>query len=222
MRPAIGSVLRASIAALSAALFPQMPVCPGTHIKIVSFLSALILCTSSCICISRGWSVLKFLGACRAEGESKKIMIFFFFWLVYLFKNEQNCLQFCCINRMVSQSTREGAIWSNRWYCCSSNLLVYLWAIGIYLHIFWMSGCYFYKGFVESFLYFVKDRQIWGSDWPQGRVSVTVVSSATSRLILQSSVVEFGGQEVVKLDFWKFWVWWFKNTAVSWVLRTSF
>ena len=58
-RPAVGSVLRASFAALSAASFSQIPICPGTHIKIVSFLSALILCKSSCICSSRGWSVFK-------------------------------------------------------------------------------------------------------------------------------------------------------------------
>jgi len=40
-RPAVSSVLRASFAALSDALFPQIPICPGTHIKTVSFSSAL-------------------------------------------------------------------------------------------------------------------------------------------------------------------------------------
>ena len=54
-RLAIGSVLRASFAALSTASFPWILICPGTHIKRVSFLSALILCRSFCICISRGW-----------------------------------------------------------------------------------------------------------------------------------------------------------------------
>ena len=60
------------------ASFSLIPICPGTHTA-GSFLSALILCESSCICISRGWSVLKFLSACRAESESDKIVNFLSF-----------------------------------------------------------------------------------------------------------------------------------------------
>ena len=100
-----------------------------------------------------------------------------------------------CVNRaVVSQSTREGALRGNRQHCCSSNLHINFWAVSKYLYIILMSGCYFRKGlFIHFrvcgifFLYFVKDRQIWGSDWLQGGVSDTVVSSTTSRSIFESS-----------------------------------
>ena len=46
---------------------------------------------------------------------------------------------------------------------------------------------YTLQGLWYLFLYFFKDRQIWGSDWLQGGVSDTVVSSTTSRSIFESS-----------------------------------
>ena len=52
---------------------------------------------------------------------------------------------------MVSQSTWEGAICANRWHCYSSNLLINFWAIGRYLYIILMSGCYFKKGLFIHF-----------------------------------------------------------------------
>ena len=84
-RPAVGSVLRASFAALPAASFPRIPICPGTHIKIVSFLSALILCKGFCICISRGWSVLNFFKLLQSRERVWENHEYLFFWLVYLF-----------------------------------------------------------------------------------------------------------------------------------------
>ena len=125
-------------------LFPLIPTCPGTHIKTISFWSGLILFNSSCICISRGWSVFNFPSACKADSESEKNHEFPLLILVGLFKGKQNCLQLRCIKRtVVSQSTREGAIWGNRWHCCSSNLLIHFWAVGKYLHIILMFWCNF-------------------------------------------------------------------------------
>ena len=72
MRSAVGFLWKASFAALSATSFPRIPACPGTHIKTISFWSALILCNRYCICISRGWSVLIFPSACKADSESEK------------------------------------------------------------------------------------------------------------------------------------------------------
>ena len=167
--------------------------------NIFSFLSALILCKSYCNCISRGGSVFKFSSACKAESESE----FSFLWLICLFKSKQNCLQLRCVNgTVVSQTARKGAIWGSRRHYSSSNLLIHFWAIGKHLHIIWMSGCYFQKDFVYFrvcgiFLYFVKDRQIWGSDWLQGGVSVTVVSSTTSSN--SDRIRRPGGR--VRLDF---------------------
>ena len=158
--------------------------------------SVLILCNSSCICISRGWSVFNFPSACKADSESEKNHEFPLLILVGLFKGKQNCLQLRCVNwTVVSQSTQEGAIWGNRRHCCSSNLLIHFWAVGKYLHIILMFRCNFKKkaclhtsGFVVSFFFFfVKDRQIWGSDWLQGGVFDTLVSSTTSRSIFESS-----------------------------------
>ena len=68
-----------------------------------------------------------------------------------LFKSKQNCLQLRCVNRtVVSQSTREVAIWGNRPHCCSSNLLIDFGAVSKYLHMIWMSGCYFQKRLVNT------------------------------------------------------------------------
>ena len=39
MRLSIGSLSRASLAALSPASFPIIPTCPGTHMKTISFWS---------------------------------------------------------------------------------------------------------------------------------------------------------------------------------------
>ena len=50
------------------------------------------------------------------------------------------------------------------------------------------KACLYTSGFVVSFFkYFVKDRQIWASDWLQGEVSGTVVSLTTSKSIFESS-----------------------------------
>ena len=145
---------RAFFAGLSAASFPRIPTCPGTDIKTISFWSALILCNSSFICISRGWSVLNFLSACKADSESEKKKKkthtkkheFPFLRLIGLFKSKQNCLQLRCVNRtVVSQLTWERAICGKKWHCCSSNLLIHFWAVGKYLDIILMSGCYFEK-----------------------------------------------------------------------------
>ena len=58
-----------------------------------------------------------------------------FLRLICLFKSKQNCLQLHYVNRtVISQSTWEGAIWGNRWYWCSSNLLINSWAVSKYLH----------------------------------------------------------------------------------------
>ena len=138
----------------------------------------------------------------------------------------------CLRANRISQSTREGAILGIRWHCCSSNLLINFWAVGKYLHIIWISGCYFQKClFIDFrvcgvfFLYFVKDKQIWGSDWLQGVVSDTVVSSTECKSIFESS----NSVRIRRPKNWsqagffkKFWVWWFKNTAISWIIRTNF
>ena len=65
---------------------------------------------------------------------------------------------------MVSQSTTEGAIWSNRQHCCSSNLLVYLWDIGISAYILHVSFIYFRVCTICLYIYIVKDWRIRGSD----------------------------------------------------------
>ena len=134
-----------------------------------------------------------------------------------------NSLQLRCVNKTAvsqSRSTREGAVWGSRWHCCSSNLLMRFRAVSQCLHIIWMSGCYFCKGLVVHlrvcgifFIFYLSD-----SDWLQGVVSDTVVSSTTSKSISESSNSDriWRPRGGVKLDFSKtFWVWWFKNTAIS-------
>ena len=131
MSSAVSLLSTASFTALSAASFPQILTCPGTHIKTISLWSALILCKSSCISISRGWSVFNFPSACKANSESEKNHESPSLRLIGLFKSKQNCLQLRFINRtVVFQSTWGGAIWGNRWHCCSSNLLIHFWAVG--------------------------------------------------------------------------------------------
>ena len=44
VRPSVGSLSRTSLAALSAASFPRIPTCPGTHTGSVPFWSTYILC----------------------------------------------------------------------------------------------------------------------------------------------------------------------------------
>ena len=133
---------------------------------------------------------------------------FLFFWLVYSFKNKQNCLQFLCVN-----SQQQKGLFGATDDTAAAATFSSTFEPSVYICIYF--GCLdvtskkvslYTSGFVELFLYFVKDRRIWGSDWLQGGVSVTVVSSTTSRSILESSNSgrirrPRGG---VRLDFSKF------------------
>ena len=59
-------------------------------------------------------------------------------------------------------------------FSSTSEPSVYIWTYFGCLDVISQKTCLYTSGFVESFLYFVKDRQIWDSDWLQGGVSVTV------------------------------------------------
>ena len=77
MRSAVGFVSRASFAALSAASFPRIPTCPGTHIKKIKkkYVTALefVLSEDGQFLIFR--ALVK-----RIVSLKKKIIIFFFFF----------------------------------------------------------------------------------------------------------------------------------------------
>ena len=91
-RPAVGSVLKSLFCSSISCLVSSNAYMSRNPHKKVSFLSALILCKSSCICISRRWSVLEFLSACWAESESEKIMNFFSFdWQTCFRTNRTAC-----------------------------------------------------------------------------------------------------------------------------------
>ena len=66
--------LRASFAAISAASFPQIPTCPGIHIKTISFWSTSVLCNISWFYVNRRWSVFDFSNARKADSERVKTM----------------------------------------------------------------------------------------------------------------------------------------------------
>ena len=77
MRPGVSSVLRASFAALSDALFPQIPVCPGTHIKTVSLLSALISVEETAKRSEFGYT--------REQRYTKVICYYYYFYVKVVF-----------------------------------------------------------------------------------------------------------------------------------------
>ena len=106
---------------------------------------------------------------------------------------------------MVSQSTREGAIWGNRRHCCSSNPLIHFCAVGKYLHIIWVSGCYFQKGFFIHFRVcgvFLKnilsktDRSEVQIDSEEGYLTLWFHQLHPGQSLNPHTVVEFEGQEV--------------------------